>query len=95
MILSIDANVWHPADPGRPQAIRARLPEGKGCSSFIKSAEPLIPAVSRHDGEQLALDGGLLMRQVSITMRQASTKTTELYYYRSRADPAFTVRERQ
>jgi integrase len=90
-------------------------------SKGIKSAEPLIPAVSCHDvnnyaqqafgrlkkqvmleasipfkwkdfrltGGQLALDEGVPIEQVSQSMRHASTKTTERYYCRARADPAF------
>ncbi len=90
-------------------------------SKGIKSAEPLIPAVSckgvnnytqqafgrlkkqvmqeagitfkwkdfRPTGGQLALDEGVPIEQVSQSMRHASTKTTERYYCRARADPAF------
>ena len=43
----------------------------------------------RPTGGQLALDGGVPIEQVSQSMRHASTKTTERYYCRARADPAF------
>ena len=43
----------------------------------------------RPTGGQLALDGGVPIEQVSQSMRHASTKTTERYYCRTRADPAF------
>ena len=43
----------------------------------------------RPTGGQLALDEGVPIEQVSRSMRHASTKTTERYYCRSRADPAF------
>jgi len=43
----------------------------------------------RPTGGQLALDEGVPIEQVSQSMRHASTKTTERYYCRSRADPAF------
>ena len=37
----------------------------------------------------MALDGGVSIELVSQSLRHASTKTTERYYCRSRADPAF------
>lgn len=43
----------------------------------------------RPTGGQLALDEGVPIEQVSQSMRHASTKTTERYYCRARADPAF------
>jgi integrase len=43
----------------------------------------------RPTGGQLALDQGVPIEQVSQSMRHASTRTTERYYCRARADPAF------
>lgn len=43
----------------------------------------------RPTGGQLALDEGVPIEQASQSMRHASTKTTERYYCRARADPAF------
>jgi integrase len=43
----------------------------------------------RPTGGQLALDAGVPIDQVSQSMRHASTKTTERYYCRARAVPAF------
>jgi len=43
----------------------------------------------RPTGGQLALDEGVPIEQVSQSMRHASTRTTERYYCRARADPAF------
>jgi len=44
----------------------------------------------RPTGGQLALDGGVSIDQVSLSMRHTSTKTTERYYCRAKADRAFT-----
>lgn len=35
------------------------------------------------------MDGGVSIDQVSLSMRHTSTKTTERYYCRARAEPAF------
>lgn len=43
----------------------------------------------RPTGGQLALDGGVSIEQVSMSMRHTSTKTTERYYCRAKADRAF------
>ncbi|HTY46646.1 MAG TPA: site-specific integrase [Methanomassiliicoccales archaeon] len=43
----------------------------------------------RPTGGQLALDAGVPIDQVSRSMRHASTQTTERYYCRARAEPAF------
>jgi hypothetical protein len=43
----------------------------------------------RPTGGQLALDVGVSIDQVSRSMRHASTQTTERYYCRTRAEPAF------
>ena len=43
----------------------------------------------RPTGGQLALDAGVPINQVSRSMRHASTQTTERYYCRARAEPAF------
>lgn len=43
----------------------------------------------RPTGGQLALDAGVPIDQVSRSMRHASTQTTERYYCRTRAEPAF------
>jgi integrase len=43
----------------------------------------------RPTGGQLALDAGVPIDQVSRSMRHASTLTTERYYCRARAEPAF------
>ncbi|MFA5313008.1 MAG: site-specific integrase, partial [Methanomassiliicoccales archaeon] len=43
----------------------------------------------RPTGGQLALDAGVPIDQVSQSMRHASTQTTERYYCRARAEPAF------
>jgi len=43
----------------------------------------------RPTGGQLALDGGVSIDQVSLSMRHTSTKTTERYYCRAKADRAF------
>jgi len=43
----------------------------------------------RPTGGQLALDAGVPIDQVSRSMRHASTQTTERYYCRVRAEPAF------
>jgi integrase len=43
----------------------------------------------RPTGGKLALDAGVPIDQVSQSMRHASTKTTERYYCRTRAVPAF------
>jgi len=43
----------------------------------------------RPSGGQLALDSGVSIEQVSLSMRHASTLTTERYYCRARADLAF------
>ena len=43
----------------------------------------------RPTGGQLALDGGVSIDQVSLSMRHTSTKTTERYYCRTKADRAF------
>ncbi|MCX6651198.1 MAG: site-specific integrase [Methanomassiliicoccales archaeon] len=43
----------------------------------------------RPTGGQLALDGGVPIEQVSQSMRHTSTKTTERYYCRTKADLAF------
>ncbi|HEY3420994.1 MAG TPA: hypothetical protein VGK23_10615 [Methanomassiliicoccales archaeon] len=40
-------------------------------------------------GGQLALDAGVPIDKVSQSMRHASTQTTERYYCRARAEPAF------
>ena len=43
----------------------------------------------RPTGGQLALDAGVPIDQVSQSMRHASTQTTERYYCRAKAEPAF------
>ena len=43
----------------------------------------------RPTGGQLALDAGVPIDQVSQSMGHASTQTTERYYCRARAEPAF------